>query len=377
MSSSSGRLPAPLARALATRGFTDLTPIQHAVLDAAGTAADLMVSAPTGSGKTLAFGLALVPHLLDPEGRMLPGGGPRALVVAPTRDLAAQVAGELAWLYAGTAARVLLCTGGADRGAERAGLGRGADIVVGSPGRLGDHIAGGALVPGWISCLLLDEADELLERGFLAETRSIIAALPQDCRLVLCSATITPRLARLAADLRGGLAPRLVTAAGVEDRRGCMQAVAVPAALVRHAVAGLLRLHGPERALVFCRRRLAAAELADWLRASGFRAAGLTGALTLRERAAALAVLRDGRAAVCVATDIAARGLDLRGIGLVVHAGPPHSAEALVHRNGRAGRGGGPGLAVLVATPAERRRVEALARRVCMALDWVAAPDLG
>lgn len=374
MSPSSGRLPAPLARALAARGFTDLTGIQRAALDlagATGAAEDLALSAPTGSGKTIAFGLLLAPVLLEADGAAR-AGGPRAIVVAPTRDLAAQVAGELAWLFGGMGARVLCCTGGADRNGERAGLLARPQIVVGSPGRLLDHLASGALGLDDARRLVLDEADELLERGFLTETSALLAALPPGARLVACSATITPRVLRLLGQARGGALPRLVSAAAT-DRPLAVQATAAPRAMAQGAVAALIRRHRPERALVFCRRRAAVVELSAWLAAAGFRAVGLTGAMSRRERAAALAALRAGLAQICVATDLAARGLDLAPIGLVVHAGLPHGAETLVHRNGRAGRGGS-ALAVLVVAPAERRRADALARRAGIALDWIEAP---
>jgi ATP-dependent RNA helicase DeaD len=374
MSSSSGRLPAPFARALAARGFTDLTPIQRAVLDAGGDG-DLVISAPTGAGKTFAFGMALAPALVGSGSAAPAGRGPVALVVVPTRDLAAQVGNALTGLFSGTEAGVVLCTGGSDRGTERAALAGGAAVVVGSPGRLCDHLASGTLATGRLRWLVLDEADELLEGGFLGEIRRVVAALPAACRVILSSATITARTTHLLVGMRGGRTPQVVTGAGAAPCRGSMQAMAVAPPAARRAVANLLRLHRPERALIFCRRRRAAADLAAWLRGEGFLAVDLTGALPGRERAAALAALRDGAAAVCVATDLAARGLDLVGIGLVIHAGLPHGAEGLIHRNGRAGRNGIPGVAVLVAAPGDRRRAEALARRAALDLDWIRAPD--
>ncbi len=362
---------------MAARGIHTPTPVQQAVIatfEGSDMAADLAVSAPTGAGKTLAFGIALAPHVLGADGQALRGQAPRAVVVVPTRDLAAQVRRELAWLYAGSGARVLCCAGGSDRAAEAAILGAGAEIVVGSPGRLCDHLATGVLDPRQIGALVLDEADELLAGGFLAEIRALLRALPGSGRVILCSATLPPGLAAHAAELRGlHRAHILVTAQGTAAP-AAMQAIALPRASTRPALAALLREQHPARALIFGRQRAAVAELAAWLRGAGFRAVELSGALPRRRRALALAGFRDGLAEVCVATDLAARGLDLVGIGLVIHLGLPHGAAGLVHRNGRAGRGGQPGRALIIVTPAERRRAEALARRTGIALDWIPPP---
>ncbi len=383
MSSSSGRLPATLAQALAARGFNTLTPIQKAVLQVTPPpgemGGDLAIFAPTGSGKTVSFGLAMSPHL-PAAAESRPDGGPLVLVVAPTRDLSTQVARELAWLHADGGVRVVACTGGGDRAAERAALACGAEIVVGSPGRLCDHLTSGALARRGLRCLVLDEADELLERGFIAETGLLIGAMPADCQLVLCSATIAPQLLRIASELRAGIAPRLVTADEITSAAPpspSMLGLALPQAQIRPAIGALLRRHLPTRALVFGLRREGVRELAVWLRGSGFRVVALTGEMTRRQRSSALRALEEGRADACIATDLAARGLDLAGIGLIVHVGLPHGPASLVHRNGRAGRGAGTpaGTAVLVVTPAKRRRADALAARAGIALEWIDRPE--
>ncbi|MBP7001736.1 DEAD/DEAH box helicase [Amaricoccus sp.] len=370
----SDRVPDALGRALARRGYQTLTPVQRAVLEAAPPGRDMLVSAPTGSGKTVAFGLALAGSLLDGAGRAILGGAPRALVVTPTRELAQQVAGELAWLYGEAGARVACCVGGTDLRAERARLAAGCEVVVGSPGRLRDHAGRRALELGGLACVVLDEADDMLQMGFREDLDFLMAAAGPERRTLMFSATLGPRIEALAAQYQREAA-RIdagEVAAGGEIR---FEAAAVAAADRAAAVANLLRFHEAAGAMVFCARRDGVAELAGWLGQRGFRVVALSGDLAPRERAAAVAALREGRARVCVATDLAARGLDLPGVELVIHADLPASAAALTHRSGRTGRAGRGGHALLLAPPSSRRRAAMLAARAGVALDWVAVPD--
>lgn len=368
MNTDRDRLPAALALALADRGHAFLTDAQRAVLDPSAEGRDLVLSARTGSGKTLAFGLALAPVLLRAAA---PGRAPRALVVAPTRELARQVAGELGWLYGRTAARILLCAGGADPRAERRALRVGCDLAIGSPGRLRDHLTRGALDLSRIEAVVIDEADDMLDLGFRAELEALLRATPVERRTLMVSATIGPKVLALAlAYQRDPL--RIEVAGAPADIR--FQAVAVAPAEREGAVANLLRLHEAPGAIVFCARREAVAALAARLRARGFQVVALSGALPQRERDAALAAMRSGQARVCVATDLAARGLDLPGLDLVVHADPPANPAVLTHRSGRAGRAGQAGLAVLVVPHRLRRRVQAMADGAGVSLEWSPAP---
>jgi ATP-dependent RNA helicase DeaD len=354
-----GLVPEALARRLAARGYRTLTPVQRAVL-LADPRADLLVSAPTGSGKTVAFGLALAPHL---DGV----GGPRALVVTPTRELAMQVRAELAGLYA----RVGACTGGSGVEAERAALAAGLDVVVGSPGRLRDHIARGSLATGDIAAVVLDEADVMLDLGFRDDLEAILAALPATRRTLMFSATLTPAAEALAQRFQRD-ALRLDLGAGADV---AYQAVAVAPGDREAAIANLLLLHEARGALVFCGRREAVGELAGRLVRRGFAVVTLSGVLSQLRRNAALAAMREGRARVCVATDLAARGIDLPGLELVLHADLPASPELLLHRSGRTGRAGRPGLAVLIVPLSQRRRAEALIAGAGVAVDWTPPPD--
>ena len=365
------RVPATLARALSARGFTALTPVQTAILHAPD--ADLLVSARTGSGKTLALGLALARLVLGADGHCPAGPGPRALVLVPTRKLAAQVRDELAWLFAGTGARIALAVGGADAAAERAALAQGCAVVVGTPGRVADHARRGVLGPDALATVAFDEADDMLDLGFREELEAILAALPQRRRTLMFSATITPRIEALAARFQTD-AVRLDIAARADEGKIVFQGVLAAPDDRDKAVINLLCLHEPESALIFCARRESVTLLAAKLSARGLRVVALSGDLGQGDRNAALAAMRDGRAKVCVATDVAARGLDLPGLDLVIHADLPANREVLLHRSGRTGRAGRRGLAILVAPPASRRRAEALIAQAGLELEWRAVP---
>ncbi|MFC7551895.1 DEAD/DEAH box helicase [Pseudoroseomonas wenyumeiae] len=187
-----------LLRALQERGYAEPTSVQAAVLEPETEGRDLLVSAQTGSGKTVAFGLAIAPDLMGGEERMPQARTPLALVVAPTRELALQVKNELAWLYAPAGGRVVSCVGGMDPIAERRALSQGAHIVVGTPGRLRDHLERGNLVPDTLKAVVLDEADEMLDLGFREELEAILDAAPEGRRTLLFSATVPRAIATLA-----------------------------------------------------------------------------------------------------------------------------------------------------------------------------------
>jgi ATP-dependent RNA helicase DeaD len=191
-------LPEPLARALASRGFSSLTPVQQAVTEPGNEDRDLLVSAQTGSGKTVAFGMAMAATLLAGADRFGAAEAPLALVIAPTRELALQVRRELDWLYAETGAATASCVGGMDIRNERRALERGAHIVVGTPGRLRDHITKGALDLSLLRAVVLDEADEMLDLGFREDLEFILAATPDERRTLLFSATVPRAIADLA-----------------------------------------------------------------------------------------------------------------------------------------------------------------------------------
>ena len=367
-------LPATLAEALAERGYETATPVQTQVIEPEAEGRDLIVSARTGSGKTIAFGMAMAAQILDDNGKAVFAVGPSALVIAPTRELAMQVARELEWLYAKTGSRITVCVGGMDAMKERRALAQGATIVVGTPGRLRDHLERGALDLSHLKVAVLDEADEMLDMGFREELEEILDATPEGRRTMLFSATMPRPIVALAKRYQTD-ALRIST---VEDDRGhgdiAYQAVAVAPSDIEHAVINILRLHEAETAILFCATRDNVRHLSNTLNERGFQVVALSGEHSQAERNHAMQALRDGRARVCVATDVAARGIDLPSLSLVVHVETPRDAEALQHRSGRTGRAGKKGTAVLIVPYPRRRRVEMMLKGARIEATWIATP---
>jgi ATP-dependent RNA helicase DeaD len=364
-----------LQRALAARAYVEPTPVQLAVLANDARDRDLLVSAHTGSGKTVAFGLALAQTLLADAERFAKATSPRALIVTPTRELAQQVCRELVWLFAEAGARIATCVGGMDPHRERHALTAGAHIVVGTPGRLCDHLERGALVLANIEVVVLDEADEMLDMGFREDLERLLQAAPVERRTLMFSATIPKDIASLAKRYQRS-ALRIATAAPHDLHRDIeYRAIEIVARERDLAVVNLLRFHDAPGALVFCATRDGVTHLAANLHERGFVAVALSGELSQRERNQALQALRDGRARVCVATDVAARGLDLPDLGLVIHADVPQNAQMLVHRSGRTGRAGKHGIAILLVPERARRNVERLVAAARVEVSWRPPPS--
>jgi ATP-dependent RNA helicase DeaD len=363
-----------LASALSERGYADLTAVQSAVLVDEARGRDLLVSAQTGSGKTVAFGLALAENLLGEDGKVPHASGPMALVIAPTRELALQVSRELGWLYRGAGAQIATCVGGMDASKERRSLRGGAQIVVGTPGRLRDHLERGALNLAGLRAAVLDEADEMLDMGFREELEEILDATPDGRRTLLFSATLPRPIVALATRYQSN-ALRISTV-GQERGHGdiAYQAITVAPPEVENAVVNLLRFHEAETAILFCATREKVRHLHAMLQERGFAVVALSGEHTQSERNQAMQALRDRRARVCVATDVAARGIDLPSVSLVVHVEIPRDAEALQHRSGRTGRAGKKGTAVLIVPWPRRKRVESMLRGARIEADWIDPP---
>ncbi|MEO1659268.1 MAG: DEAD/DEAH box helicase [Pseudomonadota bacterium] len=367
-------LPPALSRALSAKGYSALTEVQDAMLapDLAGR--DLLVSAQTGSGKTVAFGLAMGDDILE-DGEGLPDTkAPVALVVAPTRELALQVAKELSWLYAEAGVRVATCVGGMDMRTERQALGRGAHIVIGTPGRLVDHIARKALKLKDLRAVVLDEADEMLKLGFREELEAILDACPEERRTLMFSATVGGGIGKIAARYQDDALRIAVSAPTKQHDDITYQAMVTAQHDGERAIINTLRFHEAENAIVFCSTRAAVARLTSRLANRSFSVVSLSGELSQQERSNALQAMRDGRARVCVATDVAARGIDLPGLELVIHADLPKNREALLHRSGRTGRAGRKGTSVLIVPPRARRQVERLLGDAKVQAEWVSPP---
>jgi ATP-dependent RNA helicase DeaD len=285
-----------------------------------------------------------------------------------------QVHGELSWLYGQTGARIVSCIGGMDARQEQRALAAGCHIVVGTPGRLRDHLERGRLDISALSVVVLDEADEMLDLGFREDLEFILDATPTERRTLLFSATIARDIAALARRyqrdaLRIDTLVRNQAHGDIEYR-----AIRIAPSETERAVVNVLRFFESRATLVFCATRDAVRRLHANLLERGFAAVALSGELSQHERTQALQSLRDGRARICVATDVAARGLDLPDLGLVIHADLPTNKETLTHRSGRTGRAGRKGICVLLVPHSKRRRAELLLASANIDAAWSGAP---
>ena len=370
------RIHPALSKALKKRGYETLTPVQNAVLDPALEAQDLLVSAQTGSGKTVAFGLACASTLLGDAPRFERSANPIALVIAPTRELALQVKRELEWLYAECGASVTSCVGGMDIRTERRALEKGAHIVVGTPGRLRDHIERGYFDTSGLRAVVLDEADEMLDMGFREELEYILETTPETRRTLMFSATVSKSIAKLAQRYQNS-ALRVTTKEEEKQHIDIeYQAVTIAPNDRENAIINLLRYHEAQNAIIFCGTRAAVNLMKSRLNNRGFSVVAISGELSQAERSNALQALRDGRASVCVATDVAARGIDLPGLALVIHADLPKNKDILLHRSGRTGRAGSKGVSALVVPHNWRSRAERLLNNAKISVKWGKPPSI-
>ncbi|MET0342105.1 MAG: DEAD/DEAH box helicase [Polyangiales bacterium] len=372
-------LPAPLARALEQHGFNELTPVQRAVLATELQGKDLRISSRTGSGKTVALGLVVGPLLIDrpasPNAPTSLCARPRILLVAPTRELAAQIGRELEWLYAELKVGVCVVTGGTSITGERRQLARGPLVVVGTPGRLCDHLARGALDLSQAEAMVLDEADQMLELGFREALETLLAEIPETCRRHLVSATFPRAVLALASQFQKSA----VTVTGGSTQESGHTDITHLAYLVHPreryaALVNVLLMAPEERTLVFVRTRVDAAEVAARLCADGLKAGTLSGELAQAERTRMLDAFRGGSVAILVCTDVASRGIDVPEVARVIHAELPNDPASLTHRSGRTGRAGRKGTSIMLVAGNERGSAETLLMRAGIHAELLTAP---
>ncbi len=339
---------------LAQLGYHEMTPIQALALPAMLEGRDVLGQAATGTGKTAAFGLALL-------SRVTPRGDrPGALVLCPTRELAAQVADELRRLARPLPhTRVLTLSGGSSVQRERASLEHGVDVIVGTPGRVHDHLHRERLDLSGIRTLVLDEADRMLEMGFIDTVTAIASAVPADHQTLLFSATFPEAVRTLSTTyqrdaLHVQIAAEDVTARITQVLYDVGRSERIPA-LVR-----ILGHHGPASAIVFCNHRETCEEVAEGLTRAGFAAVALHGGMEQHDRNTVLLLLRNGSLRIVVATDVAARGLDIDDLGAIVNFDLPREPDVFVHRIGRTARAGRSGLSISMTHPSDGRILDDL-----------------
>ena len=384
-------IPVLLADAMRRRGFSELTSVQRAVLDADAEEHDLRISSQTGSGKTVAIGLALARHLAS--GRAEPASGlsepasglpdpgpgrpgPSVLVLVPTRELAMQVRDELRWLFQGTRGLgIEVVMGGTSLGLERRALARRPRVVVGTPGRSLDHMRSGALVCGGVEHVVLEETDRMLDMGFREDLEAILERMPGESRTHLVSATFPKGVRKLADRFQRAALHVEGTRLGVANRDIQHIAHIVHPRERYAALLNLLLLNEGARCLIFVERRVDASSLATKLSADGFPMQSFSGELAQAQRTRTLNAFRDGTINTLVSTDVAARGIDVPDIDLVIHVDLPGDADAYVHRSGRTGRAGRTGSSLLLVPPRARRQVERLLERASIETEWKPAPS--
>lgn len=354
-------LPEQIIGTLKSLNYGKPTPIQSEAIPPLIAGRDLLGQAATGTGKTAAFALPILAGLVDQPD----DASPSALVLVPTRELAVQVQKATSEYARGLGASVLAVFGGQPIGRQLGPLKRGVDIVVATPGRALDHIGRGSLRTGQVRVLVLDEADEMLDMGFADELEAILDGMPESRQTMLFSATMPSRIKSIAK--RHMNDPVRVTIGRDSNENGEGPRIRQTAHLVtRHdktaALARVLDMEQPESAIVFCRTRHEVDQLSETLGSRGYRADALHGGLTQEQRDRVMSRLRSGSSQILVATDVAARGLDVDRLTHVFNYGLPTAPEQYVHRIGRVGRAGRTGIAITLAEPREKRHIKAIQR---------------
>jgi ATP-dependent RNA helicase DeaD len=347
-------------QAIAALGYEEPTPVQRETIPILLEGRDLLAQAETGTGKTAAFALPMLQGLAEDATLRRQTGG---LVLVPTRELAMQVAEAFHKYGKGSGLSVLPLYGGAPMHQQIKALQRGASVVVATPGRALDHLRRRTLALDGLRVLVLDEADEMLDMGFADDLDAILEATPTERQTALFSATMPPRIAAIAA--RHLKQPARVTIGREKPAAGKLPRVRhvayiVPRAHKPGALERVLDMEGAESALVFCRTRLEVEILVETLNAHGHRAEGLHGGMLQKQRDRVMGAFRAARADLLVATDVAARGLDIEHLSHVVNYDVPAAVEAYVHRVGRTGRAGRAGKAITLAEPREHRLLRSI-----------------
>jgi ATP-dependent RNA helicase RhlE len=369
-------LAAPLLRALTKQGYSHPTPIQAQAIPPIMAGRDLIGIAQTGTGKTAAFALPIL-HYLAMHGRAAPRNGCRVLVLSPTRELASQIAESFRCLGAGLPLSIAVIFGGVPHGVQIKALARGLDVLVATPGRLEDHLDARVARLGDTEFFVLDEADRMLDLGFVKAIRRIIGTLPKRRQNLFFSATMPNEIATLAGDLLVDPIEVSVTPVAKPADRVNHQVMLIETSRKRDLLVELFGDARMTRTLVFTRTKRGADKVTQHLDRSGIAACAIHGNKSQSQRERSLEAFRGGRVRALVATDIAARGLDIDGVTHVVNFELPEVAEAYVHRIGRTARAGAAGIAISLCDGAERallRNIEKLTRLQLPMLDRRGAP---
>ena len=351
-------------------GYSEMTPIQEQSLPLTLAGEDVIAKAKTGSGKTAAFGLGLL-HKLDVKKWKIQG-----VIMCPTRELADQVANELRRLARFKHnIKILTLCGGMPLTPQRISLEHGAHIIVGTPGRIQDHIGKETLDLSHVHTLILDEADRMLDMGFMDDIKQIISHMPRDRQTMLFSATYPEEIGTLSKTIMRN--PKVVSAEETETKRNITSTFYKTSEADKDRdLLKLLLHHKADSAIIFCNMKVTCDEVSEYLNDMGLYALALHGDLEQRERTEVLALFSNGSASVLVATDVAARGLDIKDLDLVINYEIPNQSEVYVHRIGRTGRAGKSGVADTLYTPREASKIESIEEEIKEGVDYGRIDDL-
>ena len=368
-------IPSAIINAMKDKGYEKLTPVQEEVGKKEYTGSDLLVSAQTCSGKTIAFGIAIVDNLTVDNQAFKTPKSPEALIIVPTRELALQVKNELSWLLASSDAKIVSCVGGMDIRTERRNLETKPNIVVGTPGRLKDHIERNYFNVSNIKTVVLDEADEMLDMGFREDLEAILESTPENRQTLMFSATVPRGIANLAKRYQKEAVR--ITAGETNSQHVDIEyrAFKIVMSDQENAIINTLRYYEATNAIIFCATRIAVNHMTSRLTNRGISAVALSGELSQNERNMALQAMRTSKARVCVATDVAARGLDLPNLDLVIHADIPRTSDTLLHRSGRTGRAGRKGVCAVLVPQSRTRMAERLFGQANIKPIWASTPS--
>ena len=347
-----------LKKAFLEKGFSNFTEIQNLVLKKQNLGKDLLVTSETGSGKTLAYCLGISEDILNKDLETI--SSPLGLIIAPTRELAIQVFQECKSLYHLENIKIFTTIGGMDIKKERQNLSKKFHLLIGTPGRINDHLRRKNLILSNLSVLVLDEADEILDLGFKEDLDRIICQVPKKVRTLMFSATLPKKVISLANKYQNKPI-KIETISQHKPHADIMyESYFLNKRDVENAIFNLVRYYDKKNIIIFCATRNSVNHIYTRLQNRGVNAVSLSGALNQEERFKALQSMKNERCRVCVATDVAARGIDLVNLDMVVHADLPRNSEGLLHRSGRTGRAGKKGTSILFFSPNEVNHYERL-----------------
>ena len=338
-----------ISQNLLSKGFTNLTDIQIKMLEIHKDKKDLLVTSQTGSGKTIAYFLSIQNEISSK--RIKETGSPSVLIVAPTRELAIQVYEEAIWFFKGEDIKVITTIGGMEIKKERKNLLNKFSLLIGTPGRINDHLRKNKLKLSNVSTVILDEADEILDLGFKVDLNSILSKLSKSTRISMFSATLPKKIVDLANKYQNKPLKINISNKLTPHKDISYESYFIKNKDIENFIFNLIRFYSNKTIIIFCSTRNAVTRFHSRLHNRGVNAVALSGALKQEERFKALQSLKNGSCRVCIATDVASRGIDIIDLDVVIHADLPRNSEILIHRSGRTGRAGKHGLSVIIFSP--------------------------